>query len=130
MRCTRLPRALQLHKPSLVVLELGGNDALRGLPVKQLRANFESMLRQIQAAGAEPLLVAMRIPANYGPAYTNQFHALYGELAQQFSVPVVDGFIESVALNSELMQSDGIHPNTEAQPILLDVVWPALTPLL
>lgn len=124
---TRLARALQIHKPALVVLELGGNDGLRGLPLKQVRGNFAAMLEQTRAAGAQALLVAMRIPTNYGPVYTQQFHAIYGELAQAYSVPVVDGFMESVALNEKLMQADGIHPNTQAQPVLLDVIWPALS---
>lgn len=127
---SRLPRALELHSPSFVLLELGGNDALRGLPLRQVRANFESMLGSIQAAGARPVLVAMRIPDNYGPAYANQFHALYADLAKKFSVPAITGFIESVALDEKLMQADGIHPNAQAQPILLDVVWPTLAKLL
>jgi acyl-CoA thioesterase-1 len=123
----RLPRALEVHKPALVIIELGGNDGLRGLPLKQVRTNFDSMLDQTRAAGAQAVLVAMRIPTNYGPAYTTQFHAIYGELAQKYSVPVIDGFMESVALNDSLMQADGIHPNTQAQPILLDIIWPTLS---
>jgi acyl-CoA thioesterase-1 len=123
----RLPRALEVHKPALVIIELGGNDGLRGLPLKQVRTNFDSMLDQTRAAGAQAVLVAMRIPTNYGPAYTTQFHAIYGELAQKYSVPVIDGFMESVALNDSLMQADGIHPNTRAQPILLDIIWPTLS---
>lgn len=126
----RLPRALQVHKPAVVVLELGGNDALRGLPLKQVRGNFESMLGQVKAAGAQAVIIAMRIPANYGPAYADQFHALYGDVAQQFAVPKIEGFIESVALDEKMMQPDGIHPNAQAQPVLLDVVWPALVRLL
>jgi len=127
---SRLPRALQLHKPRVVVLELGANDGLRGLPLKQVRSNFEDMLRQVQSAGAQPVLIAMRIPVNYGQTYTEQLHALYGEMAQQFSAPMVSGFIERVALNDKLMQADGLHPNTEAQPLLLDVVWPTLARVL
>ena len=123
----RLPRALELHKPALVVIELGGNDGLRGLPLKQVRANFEAMLGQVRDAGSQAVLVAIRIPTNYGPAYTERFHGIYGELARQYDVPVIEGFLESVALNDTLMQSDGIHPNAQAQPILLDVIWPALS---
>lgn len=126
----RLPRALQLHDPAVVVFELGGNDGLRGLPLKQVRTNFEAMLEQARASGAQSVLVAMRIPTNYGPAYANQFQAIYAELAQKFSVPVIDGFMESVALDDSLMQADGIHPNTRAQPILLDILWPTLSRLL
>jgi acyl-CoA thioesterase-1 len=126
----RLPRALELHKPAIVVFELGGNDGLRGLPLKQVRGNFEAMLEQARAAGAQSLLVGMRIPVNYGPAYADGFHAIYGELAKKYATPLVGFFMERVALDSQLMQADGIHPNTQAQPILLDTLWPALRPLL
>ncbi|HEY4368473.1 MAG TPA: arylesterase [Steroidobacteraceae bacterium] len=127
---TRLPRALQLHHPAIVIFELGGNDGLRGLPVRQMRGNFEAMLNQASAAGAKPMLIGMRMPTNYGPAYADQFHALYGELANKFSAPLVDFLLEGVALNPTLMQSDGIHPNAQAQPILLNNVWPILSPML
>lgn len=127
---SRLPRALQLHRPAIVVLELGGNDGLRGLPLKQVRANFETMLSQITAAGAKPMLIGMRMPTNYGPAYAEGFHALYGELAKKYQAPHVDFFLDRVALDPSLMQADGIHPNSRAQPILLDNVWPKLVTLL
>ena len=127
---SRLPRALELHRPAIVVLELGGNDGLRGLPLKQVRANFDSMLTQIAAAGAKPLLIGMRMPTNYGPAYAEGFHGLYGELATRYQAPHVDFFLDRVALDPGLMQADGIHPNAQAQPILLDNVWPKLQPLL
>lgn len=127
---TRLPRALQLHRPAIVVFELGGNDGLRGLPLRQVRSNFEAMLTQAKATGAKSILVGMRMPINYGPAYANQFHALYGELAKQFAVPLVSFFLEGVADNESLIQADGIHPTTQAQPILLDNVWPTLSALL
>lgn len=126
----RLPRALQLHKPAIVVFELGGNDALRGLPLRQVRTNFAAMLHQAKAAGAQSMLIGMRIPSNYGPAYADQFYALFGELARQFAVPLVSFFLDGVALDPQLMQSDGIHPNTQAQPVLLDNVWPTLSALL
>lgn len=127
---TRLPRALELHRPAIVVLELGGNDGLRGLPLQQVRGNFEAMLGQIKTAKAQPLLVGMRIPVNYGPVYAGGFHSLYAELSKQFGVPLVEGFLEKVALDPSLMQADGIHPNSRAQPILLDTLWPALSRLL
>lgn len=127
---SRLPRALELHRPAIVVLELGGNDGLRGLPLKQVRANFETMLSQIATAKAKPLLIGMRMPTNYGPAYAEGFHALYGELAKKYQAPHVDFFLDRVALDPGLMQADGIHPNARAQPILLDNVWPKLIPLL
>lgn len=126
----RLPRALELHKPSIIVLELGGNDGLRGLPLRQMRENFQFMIERARAAGAKVVLVGMRMPPNYGATYTDQFHALYGELAQKYSLPLVDFFLEGVALDAALMQKDGIHPSAGAQPRLLDNLWPALAPVL
>jgi acyl-CoA thioesterase-1 len=126
----RLPRALQLHKPAIVILELGGNDGLRGLPLRQVRANFEAMLTQVRNAGARPVLIGMRMPTNYGPAYAEGFHALYGELAKKYDAPHLDFFLDKVALDPSLMQEDGIHPTTKAQPILLDNIWPVLKPVL
>jgi acyl-CoA thioesterase I len=126
----RLPRALELHKPAIVILELGGNDGLRGLPLKQVRTNFEAMLKQITARGARPVLIGMRIPTNYGDAYAEGFHSLFGELAKQYDAQHLDFFLDKVALDPELMQEDGIHPTTKAQPIMLDNVWPVLEPIL
>jgi acyl-CoA thioesterase I len=126
----RLPRALELHKPSIVVLELGGNDGLRGLPVKQVRDNFESMIEQSRKAGAQVVLVGMRMPPNYGAEYADAFHALYGEMARKYQLPLVDFFLEGVALDDNLMQADGIHPTADAQPKLLDNLWPALAKVL
>lgn len=126
----RLPRALELHKPAIVILELGGNDGLRGLPLKQVRANFEAMLKQITVRGAKPVLIGMRMPTNYGPDYADGFHALYGELARKYDAPHLDFFLDKVALDPDLMQADGIHPTTQAQPIMLDNVWPVLKPIL
>jgi acyl-CoA thioesterase I len=126
----RLPRALQLHRPAIVVLELGGNDGLRGLPLRQVRGNLESLIQQSQAAGAQVVLVGMRMPPNYGPEYTERFHALYGEMAAKYRVPHVDFFLEGVAFDDKLMQQDGIHPNIQAQPKLLDNVWPTLQKVL
>lgn len=122
----RLPRALEVHRPAVVVLELGGNDGLRGLPLKQVRTNFEAMLTQVRAAGARPVLIGMRMPTNYGPAYTDGFYTLYGELAKKYDAPLLDFFLDRVALDPKLMQDDGIHPTTEAQPILLDNAWPVI----
>lgn len=126
----RLTRALQLHQPAIVILELGGNDGLRGLPLRQVRDNLEGMIAQVQAANARPVLVGMRIPTNYGPAYADGFHAVFGELAKKHSLPLVPFFLEGVAFNTQLMQEDALHPNTAAQPILLDNLWPTLQPLL
>jgi acyl-CoA thioesterase I len=127
---SRLPRALQLHDPGIVILELGGNDGLRGLPLRQVRENFEFMIAQAKAAGARVVLIGMRMPPNYGPEYADQFHALYGELARRHDAPLVDFFLEGVALDPKLMQPDGIHPNSAAQPRLLDNLWPALSKVL
>lgn len=127
---SRLPRALQLHRPAIVVFELGGNDGLRGLPLRQVRSNFEAMLKQASDAGAKSMLVGMRMPSNYGPAYADQFHALYGELAKQFGVPLVSFFLEGVATDESLIQADGIHPTAQAQPILLNNTWPVLQTML
>jgi acyl-CoA thioesterase-1 len=126
----RLPRALEMHKPSIVVLELGGNDGLRGLPIKQVRGNFESMIEQARNAGAQVILVGMRMPPNYGAEYADSFHALYGELAQKYQLPVLDFFLDGVALDDNLMQADGIHPTAAAQPKLLDNLWPVLAKVL
>ena len=126
----RLPRALQLHRPAIVIFELGGNDGLRGLPLRQVRENFEAMLTRAGSAGAKPMLIGMRMPTNYGPVYADQFHALYGELAQEFSAPLVGFLLDGVALDPGLMQSDGIHPNARAQPALLNNIWPTLSPML
>jgi acyl-CoA thioesterase-1 len=126
----RLPRILALHRPAVVIVELGGNDGLRALPLAQVRGNLQWMLEQIKAGGARALLLGIRIPLNYGPDYAEGFHALYGELARQYQAGLVDFFMERVALEPSLMQGDGIHPNTAAQPILLETLWPALQPLL
>jgi acyl-CoA thioesterase-1 len=127
---TRLPRALEVHKPTIVIIELGGNDGLRGLPLRQIRANFEFMITSAQASGAQVMLIGMRMPANYGATYADQFHALFGELGKKYSVPVVEFFLEGVAQNSKLMQQDGIHPTAAAQELLLDNVWPVLKTVL
>jgi acyl-CoA thioesterase-1 len=126
----RLPRALERHRPLVVIIELGGNDGLRGLPLADVRANFESLIRLSRAAGAKVLLVGMRIPPNYGPAYTKGFHDLYGELARTHQLPLVPFFLDGIALDDSLMLEDGLHPNAAAQPKLLDQVWPQLKPLL
>lgn len=126
----RLPRALQLHRPAIAILELGGNDGLRGLPLRQVRENFEAMIELCLAAEARVLLVGMRMPPNYGPGYANGFHALYAELAKQYSLSLVPFFLEGVAMDPNLIQEDGIHPTAQAQPVLLDTVWTTLQPLL
>jgi len=126
----RLPRALERHRPAIVVLELGANDGLRGLPISQVRANFDAMLQLSRAAGARILLIGMHIPPNYGPAYTSAFDSMYRELAPADDPPLVPFLLDGVALDDSLMQADGLHPNAAAQPRLLDTVWPKLKPLL
>jgi acyl-CoA thioesterase-1 len=126
----RLPRALELHHPTIVILELGGNDGLRALPVPQMKGNFEQMIALSRAAGARVLLLGMRIPPNYGPQYTSQFEAVYGDLARADKIPLVPFLMDRIALQPNLMQADDIHPNADGQPVLLDNVWPVLRPLL
>lgn len=122
----RLPRALEVHDPRIVILELGGNDGLRGLPLKQIRDNLAFLIERSQQSGARVVLVGMRMPPNYGQEYAERFHALYGELARQYGIELVDFFLEGVALEEGLMQADGIHPTSAAQPRLLENLWPAL----
>ena len=126
----RLPRALQLHKPSLVILELGANDGLRGLPVPQTRGNLQKMIELARAAGSSVLLIGMRLPPNYGPRYTADFSNMYADLAGSDRLPFVPFLLESVALKPTLMQADGLHPSAHGTPLILDTVWPRLLPLL
>jgi acyl-CoA thioesterase-1 len=126
----RLPRALQLHKPGIVIIELGSNDGLRGLPLSVTRDNLTKMVAAAKKAGAEVVLVGMQMPPNYGARYTAEFAALFRELASRNSLALVPFLLESVALNDKLMQADGLHPNVSGQPIILDNVWPHLEPLL
>ena len=126
----RLPRALNLHHPAVVLLELGGNDGLRALPVAQMRENLARMAELAATAGAKVLLLGMRIPPNYGPEYTAEFSRVYADLARDQKLPVVSFLLNGIAQKPDLMQADGIHPNQAGQPKLLDAVWPALKPLL
>jgi acyl-CoA thioesterase I len=126
----RLPRALERQRPSVVIIELGGNDGLRGLPTAGVQTNLESMVRLSREAGAGVLLIGMRIPPNYGPAYTKSFHELFARVAASQRVPLVPFFLDGIALDEGLMQDDGLHPNAAAQPKLLAQVWPLLVPLL
>lgn len=127
---TRLPAELKEHTPDIVVVELGGNDGLRGLPLEVTRENLERIVAESQIAGARVLLVGMRLPPNYGPAYTKAFHAIYQDLADKYNVARVPFLLDGVGGIDEMMQSDGIHPRAEAQPKMLDNVWPHLKPLL
>ncbi|MCW8874055.1 MAG: arylesterase [Xanthomonadales bacterium] len=127
---TRLPRLLEQHEPEIVIVELGGNDGLRGLPIEVTRGNLSSMIEQSLAAGAKVLLAEMRIPPNYGRTYTEQFNGTYAELAGQHGIVLLPFLLQDIALEPGLMQADGIHPTAAAQPIILDQFWAALEPLL
>ena len=126
----RLPRALELHTPEIVILELGANDGLRGLPVSALRENLARMVQLAQATGARVLLVGIRIPPNYGSRYTEEFARVFPEVAQQYHLPLVPFLLDKVALDPALMQEDGMHPNAAGEPPVLDTLWPYLKPLL
>lgn len=126
---SRLPAALSEHKPSLVLLALGANDGLRGLPLSQTRENLVTMIQVIRNSGARVVLVGMRIPPNYGP-YARQFDALYGELSRDLRLPLVKFLLEGVADQPQLFQPDGLHPVAAAQPRILDNIWPVLQPQL
>ncbi len=126
----RLPKTLATHKPDIVVIELGGNDGLRGYPVPSIRANLLAMTRAVLAAGARPVLAGMQMTPNLGPRYTQAFRRMYPDVAAGTGAALVPFILEGVALDEDLMQRDGIHPNAEAQPLLLDNVWPVLEPLL
>ncbi|PYC20083.1 arylesterase [Pseudomonas mosselii] len=126
----RLPALLAAHKPDLVVLELGGNDGLRGQPPQQLQQNLAAMIDQSRQAGAKVLLLGMRLPPNYGVRYTAAFAQVYEQLAVDKKVPLVPFFLEGVGGVPELMQADGIHPAATAQQRLLENAWPAIKPLL
>lgn len=121
---TRIVAALENFDPELVILELGGNDGLRGIPPDTMKGNLQSIIEASQASGASVILLGIRIPTNYGPRYTSAFEAVYRDLAEQMDIPWIEFFMEGVALDDSLMQADGIHPNEEAQPILLDNAWP------
>lgn len=126
----RLPRALKLHHPQIVILELGANDGLRGLPPGETRANLERMVQLAQQAGAQVLLVGIRLPPNYGPRYTEGFARMFPELATQYHLPLVPFLLEKVALDPTRMQPDGMHPNAQGEPPVLETLWPYLRPLL
>lgn len=127
---TRLPDLLARHKPAVVVVELGANDALRGLSLQSTETNLRGMLTAARQAGAGVVLVGMRIPPNYGPDYTERFFALYSKLASEYRVSLVPFFLDKVITRPEWFQDDRIHPTSAAQATLLDNVWPQLQPLL
>jgi acyl-CoA thioesterase-1 len=126
----RLPEDLKRHNPALVVIALGANDGLRGQPVAAARANLEEMIRLARAARAEPVLVGLMIPPNYGIDYAREFRELYPQLARKSRVPLVPFLLDGIAERRELFLPDQLHPSAAAQPLILDNVWPTLEPLL
>lgn len=126
----RLADVLEAHDPEVLVVQLGGNDGLRALPPAETRRNLSAIIEMGQSAGAEVLLVGIRLPPNYGPAYNERFEALFHELADDYGIPLVPFLLEGIATDGGLMQDDRIHPNTDAQPKMLELVWPELAPLL
>ena len=127
---TRLPALLKAHRPKVVVLELGANDGLRGLPLATLRDNLTAMIKAIQAAGAAVLLVGVRVPPNYGRDYSEKFFAVFAEVARERGVPLVPFLLAGFAESLDAFQADRIHPSEKAQPRMLENVWPQLRPLL
>ncbi len=126
----RLPAVLQRLKPSIVVVELGANDALRGVPLATTEQNLRDIIADARRAHAKVVLVGMYVPANYGPDYTQKFHAIYTRLSKELDVPLVPFLLAGIENKPEMFQSDQMHPTQQAQGILLDNVWPALKPLL
>ncbi len=126
----KFERLLKQHHPRLLILELGGNDGLRGSNLKRLKSNLSAILEQAKQAQLNVLFLGMRIPPNYGIAYSERFQQIYQELAIQYQVAFIPFFLEGVATRRELMLADNIHPNETAQPLLLDTIWQGLEPLL
>ncbi len=127
---SRLGPALARHQPATVIIELGANDGLRGLPLAQIRNNLQKMIIAAKEHGARVLLIGMHLPPNYGPRYTRGFQNIYLELAKENSIAVLPFLLEGVSEKREWMQADNLHPTAGAQPELLENVWPALLPLL
>jgi len=126
----RLPRALKVHEPAVVVVELGANDGLRGLPLATTQSNLRQLVHDAAQGGRKVLLLGMRMPPNYGERYTAGFEAMYRDVAHQEHVVLLPFLLAGVADKPQLMQADGLHPNERGQPVLLDNAWPMLHPLL
>lgn len=127
---SRLPQALETHSPDVLVIELGANDGLRGLPLATLQENLNAMIDAAQAANVSIMLVGMQLPPNYGPNYANKFREVFAGVAEARDVPFVPFLLEGFAADRDMFQNDGIHPTAAAQPRILDNVWPTLAPLL
>jgi acyl-CoA thioesterase-1 len=126
----RIDAALARHRPAVVIVELGANDALRGLPVAQMKTNLATIVGRSKKSGARVLLVGMKMPPNFGPDYTAAFERTFAAVAQEEKVPLVPFMLEGFADNLDYFQPDRIHPNERAQPIILKTIWPKLAPLL
>jgi len=126
----RIESTLSNFSPDLIILELGGNDGLRGFPPERIKDNLTRIIERSKASGASVVLLGIRIPTNYGPRYTASFEAVYHQVANDLDIKWIEFFMEGVALNDELLQADRIHPNAEAQPILLDNAWPIISATL
>lgn len=123
---TQIDNAITTFSPALIILELGGNDGLRGFPPARIKANLLAIAERARASGAGVVLLGIRIPTNYGSRYNQAFEAVYGEVATELGIEWIEFFMEGVALNDDLLQEDRIHPNEDAQPILLDNAWPVI----
>ena len=126
----RIGQAIESFSPDLIILELGGNDGLRGIPPTRMRDNLRTIITTGTDSGAAVVLLGIRIPPNYGQRYIEEFDDVYRQLAEELKIPWIEFFMDGVALNEELMQSDGIHPNALAQPVLLDNAWPIINTAL
>ena len=122
----RLPQLLAAQKPSFVIVELGANDGLRGLPLAEIRSNLTQIVTAIRATGAKIVLVGIELPINYGPQYRDGLRSMYRDIAQEFNLPLVPFLLDGVALDPDLMQDDGLHPRAEAEPRILENVWKVL----
>ena len=123
---SRIHSALERFRPSVVILELGGNDGLRGIPTERMRRNLKLIIESSKSGGAAVVLLGIRIPTNYGARYTQAFENVFRELASELDVPWIEFFMDGIATDEDLMQDDGIHPNADAQAILLDNAWPII----
>lgn len=127
---TRLPALLTQHKPQIVVIELGANDGLRGLPVASAEANLRQMVTLSQKQDAKVMLIGMRMPPNYGRAYTERFFNMYGTLSKDLKAPLVPFMLEGVADKPALFQADRLHPNAQAHPVILNNIWPTFSNMI
>ncbi len=127
---TRIDAALQDFSPDMVILELGGNDGLRGFPAARMRTNLEKIVTRAKATGAAVVLLGIRIPTNYGPRYSAEFEGVFRQISTDLDVEWIEFFMEGIAMNDDLLQDDRIHPNAAAQPILLNNAWPIISATL